>query len=113
MRKLFYGGSAVLVGDLTSKAVLRLSRALAIAGKSDIIAFPIVDEGGQIVTAHMSVGPSSEFASVPVAGAPAGCDDVEVIAELERLTRELQPRRPVWDEEMTDVPNIDWDSSLS
>jgi hypothetical protein len=113
MRKIFYGGGAVLTGELTSKAVLRLSRALAVADKSDVIEFPMIVESGEIVTAHLIIGPSSEIASLPVAGSEAGLDDVEVIAELERRTRELQPRRPVWDEEMRDVPNIDWDTALS
>ena len=42
MRKIYYAGGAVLTGDQTCKAVLRLARALALKGQSDIIAFPIV-----------------------------------------------------------------------
>lgn len=109
MRKIYYGGGAVLTGDQTCKAVLRLARALALKGQSDIIAFPIVEEGGRLMSAHLLIGPSSQIASVPVAGSDDEPNDPEVIAELERRTRELQPSRPVWHEEMLDVPNLDWD----
>jgi hypothetical protein len=113
MRKIYYAGGAVLTGDQTCKAVLRLARALAMKNQSDIIEFPIVEEGGQVMTAHLLIGPASQISSVPVSGALDEPNDVEVIAELERRTRELQPSRPVWDEEMRDVPDLDivWDGS--
>jgi hypothetical protein len=112
MRKIYYAGGAVLTGDQTCKAVLRLARALALKDTSDIIEFPIVEEGGQVMTAHLLIGPASQISSVPVAGAADEPNDPEVIAELERRTSLLQPSRPVWDEEMRDVPDLDfdWDS---
>jgi hypothetical protein len=112
MRKIHYAGTSVLTGDQTCKAVLRLARALAIKGRSDIIEFPIVEEGGQVVVAHLLIGPASQIASTPVTGTDDEPNDFGVIEQLERRTRELQPARPVWDEEMTDVLNIDWDSDL-
>jgi hypothetical protein len=112
MRKIYYAGGFVLTGDQTCKAVLRLARALALKGDSDIIEFPILEEGGQVMTAHLLIGPASQISSIPVAGADDEPNDAEVIAELEKRTRELQPSRPVWDDEMRDVPDfdIDWDS---
>jgi hypothetical protein len=108
MRKIHYAGTSVLTGDQTCKAVLRLARALAIKGRSDIIEFPIVEEGGQVVVAHLLIGPASQ-----IIGTDDEPNDFGVIEQLERRTRELQPARPVWDEEMTDVLNIDWDSDVS
>lgn len=110
MRKMYYAGAAVLTGDQTCKAVLRLARALAMKDKSDIIDFPIIEEGGQRATAHLLIGPASQIASVPVPGSDDEPNDLEVIAELERRTAELQPSRPVWDEEMRDVPDLDWNA---
>jgi hypothetical protein len=108
MRKIYYAGGAVLTGDQTCKAVLRLARALAMKNQSDIIDFPIIEEGGQRATAHLLIGPSSQIASVPVPGAEDEPNDPEVILELERRTAELQPSRPVWDDEMRDVPDFGW-----
>lgn len=107
MRKIFYGGGSVLTGDQTCKAVLRLARALAMKGQSDVIEFPVIEEGGQVVTAHLLIGPASQIASIPVTGSPDGPNDARVIADLEERTQYLQPSRPVWDEEMLDVPNLD------
>ncbi|WP_157439136.1 hypothetical protein [Agreia sp. Leaf244] len=78
--------------------------------ESDVIEFPIIEEGGQRATAHLLIGPASQIASVPVPGSSDEPNDPEVILELERRTAELQPRRPVWDDEMRDVPDLDWDS---
>lgn len=110
MRKIYYAGGEVLTGDQTCKAVLRLARALAMKNESDVIEFPIIEEGGQRATAHLLIGPASQIASVPVPGSSDEPNDPEVILELVRRTAELQPRRPVWDDEMRDVPDLDWDS---
>lgn len=108
MKKIFYAGGAVLTGDQTCKAVLRLARALALKGQSDIVEFPIVEEGGRLLSAHLLIGPSSQIAAVSVAGSDDEPNDPEVIAELEQRTRQLQPSRPIWDDEMRSVPDFDW-----
>ena len=109
MRKLFYAGGSVLTGAQTCKAVLRLARALAMRGECDVIEFPIIAEDGQVVTAHLLIGPASQIFSIPIGGSSDEPNDQPVIAQLEQRTRELQPSRPVWDEEMSDVPDLDWD----
>jgi hypothetical protein len=108
MRKIHYAGASVLTGDQTCKAVLRLARALAMKNQSDVIDFPIIEDGGALATAHFLIGPASEISSVPVAGACDEPNDEELIADFERRTRELQPSRPTWDDEMHDVPDLDW-----
>ena len=107
MRRLYYSGGQMLVSDRTCKAVLRYSRGLALAGKADVISVPVILEGGAEGYAHLLIGPSSEFFSSPVPGAPAGPDNIEVLDDLERRTLGLQPSRPGWAEEMTDVPDLE------
>ncbi|WP_146243692.1 hypothetical protein [Curtobacterium sp. MCBD17_008] len=107
MRRVHYVNSSFLVADRTCKALLRYCRALAVAGRSDVVEVPVITETGDVATAHLLIGPASEIFSVPV---DAGVDDPrddEVTAYLERETLRLQPARPAWGEEMTDVPDLD------
>jgi hypothetical protein len=103
MRHLHYASGYVLVADRTCKALLRYARALADANKSDIVMVPVVTEGGSSAYAHMLIGPSSQLFSTPVEHSASEPVDDEVIAEMERLTMELQPSRPAWPLEMTDI----------
>jgi len=107
MRKLFYAGGDMLVSDHTCKAVLRYSRALANAGQADVVTVPVLIEGGVQASAHLLIGPASELFSVPVENSDEGPVDLEAIAEMERLTRSLQPSRPSWDAEMKDIGTLD------
>jgi hypothetical protein len=106
MRKLFYSSGDMLVSDHTCKALLRYARALANANKAVVVSVPVLIEGGVPATGHLLIGPASEIFSVPVENSEEGPVDLEVIAELERLTRTLQPSRPSWDEEMTDIGSL-------
>jgi hypothetical protein len=107
MRRLQYSSGYVLTGDRTCKAVLRYARALAEAGKSDVIMVPVVTEGGSYGFAHMLIGPASEIFSTPVEHAAVEPEDADIIEELEKSTMLLQPSRPEWPIEMTDVAAID------
>jgi hypothetical protein len=107
MRKIFYAGGHVLTGDRTCKAVLRLARALANNDRADIVDIPVINEGGSVVIAHLLIGPASQLYSVPIENSRDEPFDSDVIEELERRTLELQPNRPVWGMEMTDVPDLD------
>ncbi len=79
MRKLFYAGDHILVGDGTCKAVLRYSRALANAGRSDVVSVPMLAEGGVPVLAHLIIGPASQIYSIPVEHAATDPDDATII----------------------------------
>jgi hypothetical protein len=110
MRHLYYSSGHLLVGDRTCKAVLRYARALADAGKSDVVMVPVVTEGGGQVYAHLLIGPASEIFSTPVENSAIEPVDNEAIAEMESKTRALQPGRPAWPQEMTDVPDFsEWE----
>jgi hypothetical protein len=108
MRRLYYAGGTVLVGDRTCKAVLRYARALAEAHQSDVITIPIASEGGGVESAHFLIGPASQLYSVPVENSADAPFDQGVIEHLEQETRSLHPATPAWDDEMTDIPNLDF-----
>lgn len=109
MRKLHYSSGHILVGDLTCKAVLRYARALADVGKSDVIQVPVLTEGGGRAYAHLLIGPASQLWSVPIDSSEVEePDDADAIAHIERETRRMQPARPSWNDEMTDVPPLDF-----
>ncbi|PPI05205.1 hypothetical protein C5C63_14655 [Rathayibacter sp. AY1B8] len=94
----------MLVADVTCKAVLRYARALADVGKSDIVTIPVVTDGGSNASAHLLIGPASQLFSIPVENSHGDEPvDEEAIAQIELETRRLQPARPSWSEEMTDI----------
>jgi hypothetical protein len=107
MRKLFYAGDHILVGDRTCKAVLRYSRALANAGESDVVSVPMLAEGGTPVLAHLIIGPASQIFSTPVEHAAVDPDDPAIIERLEAMTAELEPGRPAWPQEMEEISDLD------
>jgi len=107
MRKLHYSSGHILVGDRTCKAVLRYSRALANAGKADVVSVPYMTEGGTRALAHLIIGPASQIYSTPVEDATNDPDDWAVIEELEDKTLLLEPSRPAWPQEMQDIPGIE------
>lgn len=96
----------MLVADPTCKALLRYARALAEANASDIVTIPVITEGGSQASAHVLIGPASELFSTPVEHASDEPIDAEAVAHLERETLRLQPSRPVWADEMTDIPDL-------
>jgi len=105
---MHYAGGSVLLGDRTCKAVLRYARALAEVRQSDIVTIPVASEGGGVEQAHFLLGPASQLFSVPVENSADAPFDAEVIAHLERMTRSLHPPTPGWDEEMTDIPSLEF-----
>ena len=96
----------MLMADSTCKAVLRYARALADASKADVVMVPVVTDGGSLGYAHMLIGPASQLFSIPVENSQNEPLDADAVAELEARTLKLQPSRPTWPSEMTDVPAI-------
>jgi hypothetical protein len=108
MRRLYYAGGTVLVGDRTCKAVLRYARALAEARQSDLVTIPVASEGGGVEHAHFLIGPASQLFDVPVENSSDAPFDPEVIEHLEQQTRSLHPATPAWDQELTDMPDLEF-----
>jgi hypothetical protein len=107
MRRLQYAGGSVITADSVCKATLRYARALAENHTSDVIAIPVLIDGGTFAMAHLLIGPASQFISMPVFDPAEDFPDDGIVAELERRTRGLQPSRPEWPDEMEDVPAVD------
>lgn len=95
----------MLMADSTCKAVLRYARALADANKADVVMVPVVTDGGSLGYAHLLLGPASQLFSTPVENSQNEPLDAEAVTELESRTARLQPSRPTWPSEMTDVPH--------
>ncbi|MCJ1675577.1 hypothetical protein MT355_20115 [Rathayibacter sp. VKM Ac-2929] len=109
MRKLYYSSGSMLVADVTCKAVLRYARALADVGKSDVVSVPVVADGGSNAYAHLLIGPASQLFSTPVENSHGDEPvDEDAIAHIERETQRMQPARPSWDDEMTDITDVDF-----
>ncbi|WP_431797225.1 hypothetical protein [Microbacterium kunmingense] len=102
MRRLHYSGSYVLTSDEVSKALLRYARALADTHTSDVVTIPVVEEGGAKEWAHFLIGPASQLYSTPVAESVDEFDDPELVEELMRRTRRLQPSVAEWPDMMPD-----------
>ncbi len=109
MRKLYYASGYLLMADQTCKALLRYARALAQTGESDIVTVPTINEGGSIGFAHLLIGPASQLFSTPVENASEEPLDEATILELEQRTAELQPARPEWATELTDIDDLEFD----
>lgn len=106
MQKVHYAGGFLLMADPTCKALLRYARALAQAGDADVVVVPTISEGGSVATAHLLLGPSSQLFSTPVENATDEPIDLDAIASMEQLTRQLQPAVPSWEEELTDISDL-------
>lgn len=111
MRKVHYAGGYVLTGDLLCKALLRYARALARINQADVVTIPVIDEDGLGGYAHLLIGPASQLFSTPVRTSVPDPESMETVDSLEQKTAELQPHRPVWSEEMQDIPDMDFDYS--
>jgi hypothetical protein len=106
MRRLHYSSGYVLTSDVICKAVLRYARSLAEAGTADVVSIPVIIEGGTTAYAHFLIGPASQIFSTPVEPSLGEPMDDDVLRDLEARTLQLQPSRPGWAEEMTDVPDL-------
>ncbi|MDD9151678.1 hypothetical protein PUY80_03730 [Plantibacter flavus] len=109
MRKLHYASGYLLMADKTCKALLRYARALSQSGESDIVMVPTISEGGSLGYAHLLIGPASQLFSTPVENASEEPFDEQTIVELEQRTAEMQPARPEWATEFTDIDDLEFD----
>ncbi len=107
MRKLYYAGGSIIISDQVCKAVLRYSRALARAQSSDLVILPSFTEHFGKGVAHILLGPSSQMLSVPTADFDIDLADTRMVEILESRTKELDPDRPDWSEDVADVMDLD------
>lgn len=106
MRRLHYASGTVMLDDRTCKALLRYARALATSGEADIVEIPVITDTGSLAHAHLLIGPTSQLFATTVENAAEIAIDDAVVAELERLTANLQPSRPQWADELTGLSSV-------
>lgn len=107
MRKLYYAGGSIIISDQVCKSIMRYGRALARSNASDLIVLPAFTENFGKGVAHILLGPSSEILSVPTADFDVDLADAHMVEILESRTRELDPNRPEWSEDVADVVDLD------
>lgn len=112
MRKLYYSGGHVIISDQVCKALLRYARALAKAGAADLVIFPCFTDDNRKGVAHILMGPSSQMLSVPTEEVDVDLADARMVELLESRTKNLDPNRPEWSEDVVDIEeftDFDWD----
>ncbi|GAA1686472.1 hypothetical protein GCM10009792_02860 [Microcella alkalica] len=107
MRKLYYAGGSIIISDQVCKSILRYGRALARSGSSDLVVLPAFTENFGKGVAHILLGPASQMLSVPTAEFDIDLADAHMVEILESRTRELQPDRPEWQEDVAEVSSLD------
>lgn len=107
MRKLYYAGGSIIISDQVCKSILRYGRALARSGSSDLVVLPAFTENFGKGVAHILLGPASQMLSVPTAEFDIDLADAHMVEILESRTKELDPDRPEWHEDVADVSGLD------
>jgi hypothetical protein len=102
MKRVFYAGGSVLIGDRMADAVVRYAGALAMRDGSDLIDIPISLDDGKTTRAQLLIGPASQLVVIPEAGVPEGPEDEATIEDLTRRARLLSSPRPQASNESTD-----------
>ena len=95
MRRVYYPSGSVLTGDSIAQAVLEFAEALAKEGRADIIEIPVVLGSGNLGTATLLVGPSSQFASVTEESELVAPIDDLLVADLRNRARKVVAHRPM------------------
>ena len=112
MRKLFYAGGSVIISDQVCKAILRYARALAKADTADLVVMPAFTDENVLGIAHILIGPSSQLLSAPTQEIDIDLADARLVEILESRTKNLDPERPEWGNDIVDVTDFttfDWE----
>ena len=107
MRKFSYAGGDITISDQVCKAILRYARALSKAGQADLVIMPCLTEDNRRGIAHVLIGPASQILSVPAEDLDIDLGDARMVEILESRTKNLDPQRPAWGEDVVDVEDLD------
>jgi hypothetical protein len=91
MLRLHYSGESVLIATEVGEALLRYARALAESHAADVVSVLVVNGDGELSAAEFLLGPASQLYSTAVDSGPERGDDRDVIDDLERRLRRLNP----------------------
>lgn len=91
MRRMVYAGAAFYIGDRTADAVLAYGAALASAGQTAIVDFPVRASDGHLGTSRLILGPGAQLLVQDVdSDWPAVQDDAGTIDRLRDRTVTLE-----------------------
>jgi hypothetical protein len=94
MRRIYYASGSVLTDDAIARAVLEYAEALAKDGRADIVEVPVVLASGNLGTATMLIGPSSQLASVTEESDLVPPSSDVLVEDITRRTRLLGSPHP-------------------
>lgn len=106
MRRLFYAGGSIVISDQVCKAVLRYARALARNDSANVVTLPSFTEDFGRGISHILVDPTSQLLSVPTADLEVELTDAQIVEILEGRTKSLDPERPDWSDDITDIEDL-------
>jgi hypothetical protein len=93
MHKLFYAGGYMLMSDTSCAAVMEYAKALADAGKSDLVTVPSLSDEGIRGETQLLIGPTSQLFATPALDRGVDLEDAESVAAMRASTARLQPNR--------------------
>jgi hypothetical protein len=111
MMTMHYTGGSVVMADDVAESLIQYARALAATQESDVLYVPVVTEQGALTTAEFLIGPASQLLAVPLAGVDERGRDQDVIDDIEKRTRMLQPPVATTSEVPLDTFSFDHDPS--
>ena len=92
MRNLHYAGELLTVDTDICSAIFEYAKALANARQSDVIQVPVLIEGRREFS-NVLLGPASALFCTPTDEAEIDLAEDDLLAELEKKTKALQPVR--------------------
>ncbi|WP_435747206.1 hypothetical protein [Microbacterium sp. PMB16] len=90
MQAIMYGGDEFVTGDAIADALLAYGRALGDDVRAEIIAIPVREEDGSVVTAKFLIGPASQIVAKTVRDRGPELEDEELVSRLNDLTRSVE-----------------------
>jgi hypothetical protein len=93
MKRVSYGGSSFLTGDVIADALLDYAAILARAGQADRVTVPGVSTEGRVTVFDLVVGPASQLLAESVESAGSELEAPDLIEEFERLGRRARAGR--------------------
>lgn len=95
MRTVSYGGDTFTTSDEAAAALLDFTAAAALNDFAAVVHVPAVDESGDVITADLVIGPSSEIFAIPSKSPFAEPDTADAVEDLRRRTSVLGSSRRV------------------
>ena len=90
MHRIYYAGDSILTGSEIAHALLQYAQMLAKAATAATFEIPTREEDGSVGHATLLLGPASQLIADAEQSEDEELVDVELVAQLKRLTGALQ-----------------------